>query len=192
MARQNNRNSRSVKERGRLPAFLTGGATGALVTLAAVYLFAPPAAPVPAGSATPADAVEDPFPFEFLDRLRQGVPPRVAPPRIEVETAPSPPAGAGDAESASTEYLLQAGSFPREKDADEMRALVILVGGFEAYDGVSLSTTPVTLPGQGVWYRVLVGPFPDKASVQDAVDRLRSQNIPALVLERPRASNPPT
>ena len=67
-----------------------------------------------------------------------------------------------------------------------MRAVVTLVGGFEAYDGVSLSTTPVTLPGEGTWYRVLVGPFPDKASAKEAVERLHSQNIPALALERPR------
>lgn len=181
MARQANR-TRGARARRTLPTFLAGAAVGALATLAAVRVFAPGPAPAPPASDATADGAEEPFAYEFLERLRQGVPPR-----IERETAPAPVPGAaaGTAEPASTEYLLQAGSFPREEDADQMRALVTLVGGFEALDGVSLATTPVTLPGQGTWYRVLVGPFPDKASVQDAVERLRAQNIPALVLERP-------
>lgn len=178
MARQTNRTSRSGKERRFLPTFLAGGVAGALVALGAVHVFAPQVTPAPLGSEPPDGAAGEPFRYEFLERLRQGVPPRI-------ERQPAPAPAAAGPEQVSTEYLLQAGSFPREEDADQMRALVTLVGGFEAYDGVSLSTTPVTLPGEGTWYRVLVGPFPDKASVQDAVERLRSQDIPALVLERP-------
>jgi len=74
------------------------------------------------------------------------------------------------------EYFLQAASFRFQRDADELRASLILVG-------LNASTTEISV-NEKLWYRVIVGPFKTKRETQRAITQLRERNIPAILLYR--------
>jgi cell division protein FtsN len=57
-------------------------------------------------------------------------------------------------------YAVQVASFKTRQDAENMKAKLILKG----YD---VSVVPVSQP-QGNWFRVVVGPYPDKSAAQSA------------------------
>lgn len=68
---------------------------------------------------------------------------------------------------AKTEYkyLLQAGSFRSAKDAEKMRARLILMG-------LPNAKTSKTTGQNGTWYRVRVGPFDNRSLLNRAHDKL--------------------
>lgn len=76
-----------------------------------------------------------------------------------------------------TIYLLQAGSFKSENDADRLRAELILMGFETTIEGV-------TVDGGDRWHRVQVGPFMDRSSLAKARGTLISNGIDALLLKR--------
>lgn len=88
--------------------------------------------------------------------------------------APSKPASKTGAEPA---YVLQAGSFKSEAEADRRRAAILMLGL-----PVKIIRVPVK-PGE-TWYRVVVGPFPGKAAAQSARGNLRSNGVDTLVLKQ--------
>jgi hypothetical protein len=75
------------------------------------------------------------------------------------------------------EYLLQAVSFRKAEDAERLRARLLL-SGMEAF-------TERTSVNGSVWYRVLVGPFPNKTELNRAQTKLREQNLNPLPITRP-------
>ena len=77
----------------------------------------------------------------------------------------------------AVEYLLQAVSFRKSEDAERLRARLLL-SGMDAF-------TERTSVNGSVWYRVLVGPFPNKTELNRAQTRLREQNLNPLPIRRP-------
>ena len=76
------------------------------------------------------------------------------------------------------EYLVQAGSFRRQDEADALRAELILAG-------MPATTSEVRLVGEDRWFRVLVGPYKSPRETRQAMTELRTKKISALLLERP-------
>jgi cell division septation protein DedD len=107
--------------------------------------------------------------------------PRVDPavteePAVSIAPAAAAPAMVPVAEPAAPvaaeTFTLQAASFRSADDANRLRAALLLM---------DLPATMTTSSlGDGVWYRVSVGPFSDRAEAERAMSRLREQNIAAI------------
>ena len=80
--------------------------------------------------------------------------------------------------AAAREYLLQAGSFRKQDEADALRAELILAG-------LAATTSEVRLVGEDRLFRVLVGPYTSRRETRKVMSALRTKKISALVLERP-------
>jgi cell division protein FtsN len=100
-------------------------------------------------------------------------------PSQEVMPGKGPSASKTPAKSAGQEpaYVLQAGSFKSEAEADKRRASILMLGL-----PVKVVKVPVK-PGE-TWYRVVVGPFAGKAAAQTARSNLRSNGVDTLVLKQ--------
>ena len=154
---------------GRIPAFGTGLLSGlALAFVLAMVGFWPvaPDRPVaPRGETPTAAAPPAGVRFEFPDMLRDA---KVLVPYVEEYLQPE--AAVEDGVS----YLLQAGAFRNEEDADRRRAQILLLD-------LDARTLRVTRQG-ATWHRVLVGPFPDRNLVRNAQLRLLEDRIDSIVL----------
>lgn len=84
---------------------------------------------------------------------------------------------ANHSNTQNIEYLLQAGSFRSDSDADSLRAQLLLLD-LKAY-----VEKAVPRPNE-TWFRVLVGPFSSRSQMAKARQALLSNNIEALVLKR--------
>lgn len=71
-------------------------------------------------------------------------------------------------------YILQAGSFRNNKDADRVRALI-------AMQGVESKVQKVTID-KDTWHRVRVGPITNLKKLEDTRSKLRQAQIDALVI----------
>ncbi|MQX52756.1 SPOR domain-containing protein [Alcanivorax sediminis] len=78
--------------------------------------------------------------------------------------------------SSDEKYLLQAGSFRRNEDADRRRAELILKG-FEA------SIQSVNLENGDSWHRVMIGPYNNLNAMHRAQDQLASSGIETLPIK---------
>ncbi|MCB1616493.1 MAG: SPOR domain-containing protein [Pseudomonadales bacterium] len=75
-----------------------------------------------------------------------------------------------------TSYLLQAASFRNYKDADALKAKLILMG---------MDVKVETVGSHGdTWHRVIVGPFTSTARLSDARSILAENNIQPLVMKQ--------
>ena len=72
-------------------------------------------------------------------------------------------------------YLLQAGSFKQEKDADRLKAQLALLG-------MQAGIEPVTI-NRARWYRVRVGPFDNTRELYRELNRLQQHDISAMAIE---------
>jgi cell division protein FtsN len=98
----------------------------------------------------------------------------VAPP---VAAAKPEPAGKLEIKPASSEvFMLQAGAFQNQTDAENMRAKVAFAG-FEA------SVKPVNLPDKGTLYRVRLGPYKSLDEVNRIKTVLSQSGIGAAVVK---------
>lgn len=137
-----------------------------------LYLGTLPPAGGPQQASAPAEtaaADEQPKPrFDFYTMLpEQSIEDEVAvqQPRTTVETA-----------TGGEYYLLQAGSFRQQEDADRRRAELLLLG---------LEPTIRESTGDnGRWFRVYLGPFQTRAAMSRARSLTAGQNIDTLVLKR--------
>lgn len=75
-----------------------------------------------------------------------------------------------------TPYVLQAGSFRSEKEADRRRAEVLLLG-------LPVKTLKVSVKPGDDWFRVVVGPFKGREAAQAARGSLRANGVDTLVLK---------
>ena len=92
-----------------------------------------------------------------------------APPNQSASTPATP--------TAKEVFLLQVGSFKSNRDADSLRARLLLLN-------LSASIERVTpRPGE-TWHRVLVGPFTNRAELASARDSLSGNGIDSLLLKR--------
>lgn len=74
-------------------------------------------------------------------------------------------------------YILQAGSFKHKKDAESLRARLILMN-------LDAKIESVTVKQGDQWHRVQVGPFTDRSSLAKARSTLISEGIDTLVMKR--------
>ncbi len=79
-------------------------------------------------------------------------------------------------EGSSSLYLLQAGSFRSLKDADRLRAQLLLWGLSPRIEKVSVGS------GES-WHRVQLGPFDDKNTLNGAQKVLAEHNVDSLLLK---------
>ncbi|MBV0934313.1 SPOR domain-containing protein [Marinobacterium weihaiense] len=124
----------------------------------------PASQPKPAPKPTPKPAPE-PEPerskFEFYEMLPKT---EVVAPKVDVYK--STPKDA----KMEHQYLLQAGSFRNDADAERMRAKLILQG----LPGVR---TDRSEGSNGIWYRVRLGPFDNRTEMNQARNKLGKLNI---------------
>lgn len=116
----------------------------------------PPAPPPLGGRATPVQSGSDP-----LDMLPH---PGAERPGREAPTA-----------QGRQVWFLQAGSFQRAEDADNLKAQIAL-------SGMEATIVTATVEGKGVWHRVRLGPFTDQGSLQSARALLRDNRIESTVI----------
>ena len=72
-------------------------------------------------------------------------------------------------------YLLQAGSFPRPDDADQLRAELILLG-------MDVFVKEIKIDGDK-WYRVMVGPLTTDLELNRTQDKLAQADIESIPLK---------
>jgi cell division protein FtsN len=168
-----------------IAGFVVGLALGLAVAVG-VYLFdrrpaarlaqeAPPVtrdeAPA-SGKPGPAAASQDAeTQFDFYEML----------PKFEVvipeEGGEAPAAGSGSVAGPVEKpgaYILQAGSFRNQSDADRVRALI-------AMQGVESKIQKVTID-RDTWHRVRVGPITNLKQLEETRSKLRNARIDALVI----------
>jgi cell division protein FtsN len=88
-------------------------------------------------------------------------------------TAPAP--GVAPATASGGRYILQAGSYPDAKGADEVKAKLALLG-FQA------NVQPVTVNGRQ-WHRVRLGPYASASDLESAKRSLGENGINAIALK---------
>ena len=121
-----------------------------------------PTPQVPTTPVTPAEAAK-------IDTARAqaalaGITPPPAPPVATTKAAPV------------TKFFLQAGSFPKQADADRVRAQIILLG-----QTVTVESGTVK---EATWYRVLVGPFSNREQLTVAQKQLAGAGFSNLLLQQ--------
>jgi cell division protein FtsN len=83
--------------------------------------------------------------------------------------------------SAETGYSVQVGSFRAREEAEQLRQRL-------TQKGYPVWVQPSIVTGQGIWYRVRVGHFPDRATADRAAQRLASQErVSIMVTAEPGA-----
>lgn len=124
-----------------------------------------PAASQPASTAKQADKNG----FDFYQLLPES---EVKAPKVDAyKSTPKDP-------NKKTNTLLQAGSFRNKKDADSMRAKLILLN----LPNVVVEKT--TSSAGSVWYRVRIGPFANRSMLNKAEDILAQNHIAPLRINR--------
>ncbi len=73
-------------------------------------------------------------------------------------------------------YILQAGSFRKLEQADQLKAQLTLLG-------MNISIQTVTINNKDTWHRVRVGPFSDLEQLNNARVRLKEHNIKTILLK---------
>lgn len=82
------------------------------------------------------------------------------------------------------QYFLQAGSFPNEADANNLKAKLALMG-------VEATIQTASVPDKGVWHRVRVGPFSDVDEMNRARANLAQNGfeVSLIKVQEPHAAN---
>lgn len=112
--------------------------------------------------------------FEFYTLLPKQEAMPGSPPPLPPAT---PPATATPKEaSAGPGYLLQAGSFKSEEEADKRRAAILMLG-------LPVRVTKAATAGE-TWFRVMVGPFKGKTEATGARASLKANGVEALVVKQ--------
>ncbi|WP_297186367.1 SPOR domain-containing protein [uncultured Porticoccus sp.] len=172
---------RKTPSRQSLPGWLWLLA-GILVGIVATFLLqGPEPDPAPAEQPTVKPVEEESgvkprFDFYTLLRETEVIVPDSSVPQAE-EAPPNQSASTPATPTAKEVFLLQVGSFKSNRDADSLRARLLLLN-------LSASIERVTpRPGE-TWHRVLVGPFTNRAELASARDSLSGNGIDSLLLKR--------
>jgi len=72
-------------------------------------------------------------------------------------------------------YLLQAGSFKSQQDAERLKASLALLGVQSSIQSVSINSDN--------WHRVRIGPFSNPNLLRDTLSTLKQNNIHAMTME---------
>ena len=97
--------------------------------------------------------------------------------RAERQAASQPAAGASPVAPAQSagRYVLQVGSYPDPKSADEAKAKLALLGYVARVE-------PVTVNGK-TWNRVRLGPYPSATDLEAAKQSLATNGVHAIALK---------
>lgn len=152
--------------------FLAGAMAGTLLGAAGVTYLSKEAADVPSVDSVNSAATADERPkprFDFYTLL----------PNQDLDfSSDIEPAELDTKHRDNDLYVLQAGAFRAEGDADRRRGELALLG-LEA-------TIEQTRSDSGVWYRVYLGPFESHSAMAKARSMTAQQSIDTLLLKRPR------
>jgi len=77
--------------------------------------------------------------------------------------------------STSKKYILQAGSFKNNEDAERLKATLALLGVQSSIQSVSINNDD--------WHRVRIGPFSNPNQLHDTLSTLKQNNIQAMTME---------
>ncbi|MEL0168811.1 MAG: SPOR domain-containing protein [Pseudomonadaceae bacterium] len=127
----------------------------------------------PKPSNTPAAPPSTPKPqYDFYTLLPES---DVNAPQQPAQTAPAatPAPEASKPAASGPSYYLQAGSFRQRSDADQLRAQILLLG-------MDVKLENATINGNQ-WYRVQVGPFSNKNSMDQAQRTLSGNGFSNLL-----------
>ncbi len=154
----------------RWPAFLAGIAVGLTASwlapkLLEVDLTATTSTPSEQGVTDQPDAARFNFPELFRDN------------EVLVPEGPAVDAEPGD-NRAAVDYYIQAGSFRASDDAQALRVKLLLLN-------LDANVEPIKT-ADGLWHRVVVGPFGDARSAEQARSKLHQNAVRTLLLKRPR------
>ena len=153
-------------------AHFQGFAAGLIAGVLASFVFIPASeSPVPVtdslSTTTPAGQVDESPRFDFYTVL----------PKQELDLNPDiEPADLQSRSEGNAQYLLQAGSFRQQADADRRRGELALLGleaTIEAGDSDS-----------GRWYRVYLGPFESRSDMARARSLTAQADMDTLLLKR--------
>lgn len=127
-----------------------------------------PAAADAAPAAAGAKAADEEPRFEFYTLL----------PNQEVMpgSKPAPAQPEAKAGAAGPSFLLQAGSFKSEAEADKRRAAILMLG-------MPVKVVKVAKDG-APWFRVVVGPFQGKAAADSARASLKGNGVDSLLIKQ--------
>jgi cell division protein FtsN len=107
--------------------------------------------------------------------------PPAAPARPAEPVKPMPakkpePAPAAPVRPADERVYVQAGAFPNESDADNLKAKI-------AFMGLEAAVVPVNLPDKGTWYRVRLGPYKSLDDANRAKTTLSQNGVSATTVK---------
>jgi len=77
--------------------------------------------------------------------------------------------------SVSKKYLLQAGSFKSQQDAERLKASLALLGVQSSIQSVNIN--------RDNWHRVRIGPFSNPTLLRETLSTLKQNNIHAMTME---------
>ncbi|PKM04326.1 MAG: cell division protein [Gammaproteobacteria bacterium HGW-Gammaproteobacteria-6] len=139
---------------------------------------ATPTPPPPTQRAPATTAPEQPR-YDFYTLLPES---EVIVPQNSVPETPTADTQASQTDTpavASTQFFLQAGSFRQRAEADRVRAQILLLG-------LDVNLENANLAGGETWYRVQVGPFADRPSLDQAQKTLAGNGFDNLLLQQRR------
>ena len=96
-------------------------------------------------------------------------------PEIREPAANKPSINTQTAATTGKKYLLQAGSFRNNEDAERLKASLALLGVQSSIQSVSIKND--------TWHRVRIGPFSDTTVLRDTLKTLKQNNIHAMTME---------
>jgi len=115
--------------------------------------------------------------FEFytiLSELEVFVPePEIE--EIKTASANKNPPPVNKVNATGKKYLLQAGSFKSQQDAERLKASLALLGVMSSIQSVSIN--------QDNWHRVRIGPFSNPTQLRETLSTLKQNNIHAMTME---------
>ena len=171
------RNQRTPPRRFSASSFGAGLVLGIAVSLISMYLLEDPGTPDSTsaggdGAATEDGGEEGTPRYEFFETLPAA--------EVSTDTEPYKTLTPGGYVRPST-YLVQAGSFQQQDDANRLRARLMLTG---MTSDISVNTQD----DEGeVWHRVVLGPFGSMGDAEQAMASLRQQDLSPILLTAPPA-----
>ena len=168
---------RKPSRRFSASSFAAGLIVGAAVSMTSVYLLVPGSSD---STSTGADGVstedggdqEGAPRYEFFDSLPAA--------EVSADTEPYKTLTPGGYVKP-TEYLVQAGSFQTQDDANRLRARLMLTG---MNADIRIDTRDNE---DEVWHRVVVGPFNSKQDAEQTMASLRQRDVSPILLQAPPA-----
>ncbi|MBA3755396.1 MAG: SPOR domain-containing protein [Nitrosomonas sp.] len=132
----------------------------------------PVPAKIPESSHKPVEIVRQPAPIypsiNPAPATQQSA--AIQPRNIPIEPIQQPVAPQVKSAPVKERFFLQAGSFRKNDDAENLKARLALLG-------ILASIQPIDLAEKGTWYRVRVGPFTKKEDVDETSASLKENGI---------------